>query len=372
MLFAILIPSAISGLFPVALAQEDPTFETGQSFYMLGDNVEFVGGGYSMGAQYVIAVGGDEIGPFSGTGEGGIPPEMVWDTSGQPTGTYEAVVNDVTDPENPQFVDSARFGLWGTNKEEYLYPDDVPVTISGGGIFPEAPFFIDIAYDSTSLVDYPCETFADAEGEFSHEWVFDEMTADGMYTITVSGTGTYDSEAETFELVTTIVLFVTVEARAEYVLGEIEDKQDEIMGYVEEEEMRITDIEGALIAKLRNTAKKIEQAIGWLGTSKDKVARNMLKAAWNKLKAFINQVRAQTGKHIEAGVAGELIEQAETLQRLIQGMRDGLAPSPSSEDSGTQLSFGNGNNGNGKAKGHWKHSWKGNGKGKGKGKGKPF
>lgn len=353
LLFGLLLPGV--GFLNTALAQDGPTFDTDLSFYTPGDEVHFTGTGYNPDGQYNVTIDGDEYGPYGATDES-IDITIVFSA---PTGTYEATIYNVTDPGQYEPLVTAHFGLWGVDMQADT------ATISGGGVFADLVFSIDITNESDESVEgYPNNEFAaDENGEFSHEWNFADAPM-GTYTITLNGTGTYDDVEEEFELTTTIDL--TAAGRADLIQQEIDDKILEVQDAVSAGD--ITDIDGALIAKLTVISDKIQQAIDWLGTSRDKVARNMLNAARNKLKAFINQVRAQRGKHIiSTEVADGLIDQAENLLDLIDGligsMDEGQAVQPLlSQSEGN----GRGNNGKGHGKGN-----NGNGHGKGKGKGKP-
>jgi len=355
---AALLLGVVSGSFPTALAQDNEdegvTFDTQQLFYMPGDLVVFIGSGYSEGCQYNIAVDGVEVGPFTETlGE---LTDAAWQTSSAtPTGTYLATIYNVTDPGQHDELANAQFGLWGTDKSDYTYPD--VVTVSGGGIGAARPLTINITNGTWVPAGYPKDISADGNGEFLDEWDFYDAST-GSYTITVNGTGTVDDEEEKFRLETTVGLVVTAAGRAESIRQEIDDKMVEIQDAVDAGD--IADIDGALIAKLTVISDKIQQAIDWLGTSRDKVARNMLNAARNKLKAFINQVKAQRGKHIiDTDLADDLIDQAEHLLELIDGLIVSIDEGQSAQPSLSQTEGkGNGKGNNGK----------GNGKGKGKGK----
>ena len=355
---AALLLGVVAGSFPTALAQDNEdegvTFDTEDSFYMPGDLVVFIGSGYSEGCQYSITVDGVEVGPLSGTPQG--LTNAAWQTeSATPTGTYLATIWNVTDPGQHDELASVHFGIWGTDKTEYTYPD--VVTISGGGGGAARPLTINITNGTWVPAGYPKDISADGNGEFLDGWDFYDAST-GRYTITVNGTGTVDDEEEKFRLETTVELTVTAAGRAESIRQEIDDKMLEIQGAVDEG--KIADIDGALIAKLTVISDKIQQAIDWLGTSRDKVARNMLNAARNKLKAFINQVRAQRGKHIiDTDLADGLIEQAEHLLELIEGLIGSFDEGQTAQPVLSQTEGkGNGKGNNGK----------GNGKGKGKGK----
>jgi len=324
---------------------------------MLGNPVDFIGEpGYMEGKTYNVTVYRGELEwgiEFPATG-----PIGSWDSSGKEPGTYSAALYNVTDNELVD-VDTVHFGLWGVD----MQPDTA--TISGGGVEPNLIFtFINITDESgVSVEDYPKEGVFDADenGEFQHAWNFVDAPM-GTYTVTLNGTGTYDDGEEKFELETTIDL--TAAGRADLIQQGIDDKIVEIQDAVDAGE--ITDIEGALIAKLSRISDKIQQAIDWLGNSRDKVARNMLNAARNKLKAFINQVRAQSGKHISEEVATILLEQADNLVELIDGLIGSIDEGQTAQPLLSQTEGkGKGNNGKGNGKGN---NGKGNGKGKGKGK----
>lgn len=362
LLLGLLLPGA--GFLNTALAQDGPTFDTDEDFYMPGDMVWFAGTGLSETCEYNVTVDGVEVARFFGTAGGGIPSGSdSWETlDTTSTGTYEAIIHNITDPGQYEPLVTAHFGLWGTDKVDYTYPD--VVTISGGGVGVTKPLTINITNGTWVPTGYPKDINADANGEFLEAWDFYDAST-GTYTITVNGTWTFDGEEKEFHLETIVELTVTAAGRAESIRQEIDNKMLEIQDAVSTGD--ITDIDGALIAKLTVISDKIQQAIDWLGTSRDKVARNMLNAARNKLKAFINQVRAQRGKHIiNTDVADGLIEQAEHLVELIDGLMGSIDAGQTAQPSPIQTQEkGNGNNGKGNGKGN---NGKDNGKGKGKGK----
>lgn len=368
LLLGLLLPGV--GCLNTALAEEPtPTvsFDTIDPFYLVGETVVFSGTGYVVDIQYSVTiynVDDVEIATSAGTATSeDIPTDIEsWDSTEAVPGTYYADLYDVTDPESAVWLATVHFGLWGVD----MQPDTA--TISGGGFFPGIIIsisigqWIDEAWVAVEGYEPPKEeTSSDPEGEFSHEWNFADAPM-GTYTVILSGIGTSDLDTDDFELTTTIDL--TAAGRADLIQQEIDDKILEVQDAVSTG--GITDIDGALIAKLSRISDKIQQAIDWLGTSRDKVARNMLNAARNKLKAFINQVNAQSGKHISEEVATGLLEQADHLVELIGDLIGSIDEGQTAQLSLSQTEGkGKGNKGKGNGEGN---NGKGNGKGKGKGK----
>ncbi|MEM2549831.1 MAG: hypothetical protein QW689_05360, partial [Nitrososphaerota archaeon] len=90
---------------------------------------------------------------------------------------------------------------------------------------------------------------------------------------------------------------------------------DDLLGNVSGINASIVD---SLVAKLRNAKMKVESAEELLAEGKMHVARNMLRAARNMLTAFIHEVRAQRGKHLDEATADSLISAAQGLIMRIE------------------------------------------------------
>lgn len=81
-------------------------------------------------------------------------------------------------------------------------------------------------------------------------------------------------------------------------------------------------IKNSLLAKLANAEMKVDQAIQWINQGRETPANNMLNTAQNIIQAFINEVKAQTGKEISPTDAQTLIQTAQNIQQNIQKARN--------------------------------------------------
>jgi hypothetical protein len=77
-------------------------------------------------------------------------------------------------------------------------------------------------------------------------------------------------------------------------------------------------IANSLLTKLADAEMKVDQAIQWVNQGREHPANNMLNVIQNMLQAFINEVKAQTGKEISPTDSQTLIQTAQNIQQNIQ------------------------------------------------------
>jgi len=302
----------------VLLAQEaTPTLSANADTFKIGETVSFSGENYApAGSTYRLNITRGSITysslDFVSTSSGGIPEGISWEVStGVSSGTYLATVYNTTDPASPitymQEVANRMFvvnaGTLVSDKFEYFTGE--PVQFSGSGYTPEGTnYTIEIVLDGALVAAVP---FTSSVNGWIPDGIFWRIPFD-------AGNGTYVTTSYNNTAPSTGAAI----ASTEFFINATEAGK---IGAVTEELTEITDIISSsvgamnvsLIQKLNATSRKVDQAILWLGEGKTKVAANMLHAAKNTLKAFINQVEAQRGKHIGEEVANQLIEEANAI-----------------------------------------------------------
>ncbi len=277
----------------IGLAQEAPTISTDKSIYKIGETVQFILTGLEPNQTYMIEILRGEASVTTitfTTDEGGLPTsDASWNTGEAGTGTYKYVLRS-----NGNELGYGGFGIVGINKEEFSADEEI--VVSGGGAVPGATVSAALMNDSSSLAT--ASTAANDAGEFSLSLAIPYDTPNGTYRVVVDVSGV----VITFE--------VRVETTASELLGSTDLMFEELLTNVSGINASIVN---SLLSKLMNARDKVEAAEELLADGKIHVARNMLKATRNKLKAFIHEVMAQRGKHIDEATADSLIQAAERL-----------------------------------------------------------
>jgi hypothetical protein len=85
---------------------------------------------------------------------------------------------------------------------------------------------------------------------------------------------------------------------------------DDMTALVETNVVDGTGIDDSLLASLTNSIRKLESASALYTDERDQTAANQLRAARNMMTAFVHKVLAQSGKSIDDGTAGELLDKA--------------------------------------------------------------
>lgn len=334
----LLIALSILILSPISLALlaqgAVPTLSTNADTFKIGETVSFSGENYEpAGSAYQLNITCGSVVysvlEFVSTESNGMPDGISWVIpAGVPSGTYLATVFNTTDPTNPttynQEVVSKTFlvnaGTLVSDKPEYLV--DELVEFSGEGYTPAGTnYTIEIVLNGTVVATVPFTSSGGSvpSGTF---WQIPFNASNGTYTAT-----SYNSTApSTGALITATEFFVnaTEAGRIGAITEELEQLTQTINSSVE-------DVNASLIQKLNATARKVDQAIAWLGQNRTKVATNMLRAARNMLEAFIHEVEAQRGKHIDAEVADQLIGEANAIIAKIDLV---IPPTPHSGNRG--------------------------------------
>lgn len=286
------------------------TFKIGETVSFSGENYEPVGSTYRLNITYGSVV--YSVLEFVSTNSSGIPEGVSWVVpAGVPSGTYLATVYNITDPTNSttynQEVVNKTFlvsaGTLVSDRSEYFV--DEPVTFSGAGYTPEGTnYTIEIVLNGTVVATVPFTSNGNGSIPSGIFWQIPFDADNGTYVAT-----SYNSTAPSVGVpIATTEFFVnaTEAGRIGAVTEELEQLTDIINSSVE-------DVNASLIQKLNATARKVDQAIAWLGQGKTRVATNMLNAARNVLTAFIHEVEAQRGKHIDEEVADQLIGEANAI-----------------------------------------------------------
>jgi hypothetical protein len=326
----------LSPMSLVLLAQATtPTLSTNADTFRIGEVVSFSGENYEpAGSTYRLNITCGSVVysvlEFVSTELSGIPEGVSWAIpTGVPSGTYLATVYNITDPTNSvtynQEVANKMFlvnaGTLVPDKSEYFV--DELVTFSGAGYTPEGTnYTIRIVLNGTVVATVPFTSNGNGSIPDGIFWQIPFDADNGTYVAT-----SYNSTAPSVgAAIATTEFFVnaTEAGRISAIIGELEQLTQTINSSVE-------DVNVSLIQKLNATAGKVDQAIAWLGQNKTRVATNMLNAARNVLEAFIHEVEAQRGKHIDEEVADQLIREANAIIAKIDLV---MPPTPHSGNEG--------------------------------------
>jgi hypothetical protein len=292
------------------LSTNADTFKIGETVSFSGENYEPVGSTYRLNITYGSVV--YSVLEFVSTDSSGIPEGVSWVVpAGVPSGTYLATVYNITDPTNSttynQEVANKTFlvnaGSLVSDKFEYFV--DEPVEFSGEGYTPEGTnYTLEIVLNGTVVATVPFTSNGNGSIPDGVFWQIPFDAGNGTciatsYNNTTPSIGTALATTEFF-------INATEAGRIGAITEELEQLTETINSSVE-------DVNVSLIQKLNVTARKVDQAITWLGQGKTKVATNMLNAARNALEAFIHEVEAQRGKHIDEEIADQLIGEANAI-----------------------------------------------------------
>ena len=355
----------ISSSLPNALG-EGQTISTEKRFYVVGEAVNFSGSGLNPDTEYLIQIYHDglliRLIEFNSTSGGSLPADLYWNSSSSEPGTYTV---ELLDSEG-NVVGETIFGLVEINKLEFM-PEDL-ITIIGGGTEPYSLVNITIVTDSNIVFNVSVTT--DENGEFN-------VTISLPFNIT---TGDYSVEIYILsETAPDITFHIFVNATAINMMNVTASELEDLINLVSE--INIT-IRQSLLAKLQNALKKIEQAELHLLSNRTHVSKNMLKAAENILNALLNEIRAQSGKHLDNETAAYINSSIQKVVNKLKVMRSSLDKptkgakhfnhvtderSNGSSNHGRNDRSYRGNGGlNGKKKGHSHSNYRGKGRRKNK------
>jgi len=358
-----------------------PTLGVNGTIFRIGEVASFHGSGFlPNGTSYVLNI---TLGltlyaslQFNSTDTGEIPEGTHWQVpSVAPSGVYAATAHNVTDPENTSTygvaVANVNFAVnaatISTEKQEYFVGETV--VLSGSGYLPaNTSYSIEIASNSTVLTTIPFLSGADGSVPSGTGWTIPLDATNGTYEVTVRN----NTEPSGGLVLATTSFYVnaTEAGRAEAIAQELGG----LMAIVNSTDAVMNT---SLAQKLQAVSNKVDQAIAWLAEGRSVVASNMLNAARNVLNAFINEVEAQRGKHLDEDAADELIEEATAIIARIEAAlqtsseaNGGAAGQISDQEAPTQGSEGNpghGNGGNGHEGGSNDRGNRGGGSGRGNG-----
>ena len=345
---------------------EEQTISTGKRLYVVGETVSFSGGGLNPDTEYLIQIYHEDSLvqsiEFNSTGEGLLPADLSWNSSSSEPGTYIVKLLDL----EGDVIGEAIFGLVEINKLEFM-PED-SITIIGGGAEPHGLINVTIVTDSNIV--FNVSVTADENGEFNVTIPLPFNITTGDYSV-----GIYIISEAAPDVTFHIFVNATAINMMNVTASELEDLVNLVSG------INVT-IRQSLLAKLQNALKKVEQAELHLSSNRTHVSKNMLKAAENMLNALLNEIRAQSGKHLGNETAAYLNSSIQEVVNKLKVMRSSLDKSTkgeknsnhvTGEESSSDSSHGRNDkshrsNGclNGKKKGHSHSNYRGRGKGKDK------
>jgi len=285
----------------IAAQESQPTLTTDRGFYLAGGIVRFSASGLQPDLNYTLQVlyHDSEVYSieFSSTSNGSIPPEICWNSTSNPSGTY---VVQLLDAEG-SVVAGDIFGLVEVNKYEFL-PEE-SIIIMGGGVEPYSTVVIIV---SDSSIIFNGSVTADGNGEFQVIVPIPFNTTYGSYQIMIYSSGLGPGSSLTFNIFVNSTLSNLVD-----IIGV------DLARLIEATSQINVTIQQSILAKLQNALKKIEQAEYHLLLNQPHVAGNMINAAENILSACINEINAQSGKHIGNETAASInLSLQEIINRL--------------------------------------------------------
>lgn len=381
---ALTLPLVLSPISLVLVAQEEqsnnsaPTLVLNGSVFIAGDSVLFMGENYTPGGtSYELNITCDTVQywhkVFESNDTGCIPEGIVWNVApGSPSGLYNAVIYNVTEPENAltykQEVASASFTVIGSTLtcDRYEYFADQVVNFAGVGYVPGgAQFYIEITLGDTvvSVVQFVSEL--DGSIPAGTSWRIPLEAANGTYLATAY------NDTEPSKGIALAATEFAVNATEAGTIGAIQHELGDLTDLINSS---VQTVNVSLIQKLNSIAHKVEQACSWLEQNRTTVAMNMMNAARNMLNAFIHEVQAQRGRGIDEATADQLIQQAEAIIARIDGTISSVGWTRQSTSTGTSNAQVGGHPGSqqvtGRQGGGGTDQPGGNSRGKGKGKGK--
>lgn len=354
MTICILAAMLLSPLLYVSVAQaQEVAVHSNESIYKLGETVTFTFTGLEPEQSYqlVVSRGGTEYTvSFITDSEGNPTSDVSWSTDSVDPGTYTYVLYKVVGEGDGEKVGEGRFGIVGINKESFAADEEI--IIKGGGATDEVT--AELRNDSTVIATGSASP--DDNGEFTLSIKIPYNAANGTYSVIVNVSG---SE---------VVFEIDIETTSSQLLENTEQLFDDLLGTVSGINASIVN---SLTAKLTNAKMKVEAAEELLAEGRTHVARNMLRAARNMLTAFIHEVRAQRGKHLDETTADELIRAAQSLIDRIDFLMTQLKNQNTAETTSVLGKKGRGGDGDedrggGKGKNNENHGRNNNGNHKGK------
>ena len=135
---------------------------------------------------------------------------------------------------------------------------------------------------------------------------------DATYEFTATATSRTDlsaSDSDSAEL----TVEATKESMARYIDLELQWLTNDVTASWIDDDIRFS-----LLDKLASATYKKEQALNYILTEEEKLANNMLKACRRIVNAFINEVEAQRGKHIQEVIADDWIVEAQAIMNDIE------------------------------------------------------
>ncbi|MEM3395124.1 MAG: hypothetical protein QXT12_03805 [Nitrososphaerota archaeon] len=299
-IFAVLMFSSLLLASVVQAQEEQPvTVTSDKEVYKHGDTVAFTFSGLGPNQTYQLEISRKGIAVHTVeiiTNSDGNPTEdVVWSTGDAEPGTYNYVIKNNSGEE----LGRGTLGIVGINKERFSADEEI--LISGGGAVAGEEVTAELRNDSTVLAT--TSVSSDSDGEFSLSIKIPYDAANGTYAVVVNVSGNV------------ITFSIEIETTSSQLLENTELIFDDLLGNVSGINASIVD---SLVAKLRNAKMKVESAEELLAEGKMHVARNMLRAARNMLTAFIHEVRAQRGKHLDEATADSLISAAQGLIMRIE------------------------------------------------------
>jgi hypothetical protein len=347
---ALLTPVSLAS---ITLAQEISTVSSDKSIYKLGETVKFsLPSKLDPGQTYYLVISrkGETIHQIEITtdSEGNPVGEASWSTDSVEPGTYSYVLKTSSGEE----LGGGTLGVVGINKEVFAAEETIVVT--GGGATGD----VTAALRNDSSVIATGSAHPDEYGEFSLSIVIPYDTPNGTYSVVVEVSGTE------------IVFEVKIETTSSTLITNTELLFDELLSNTSGINAPIVN---SLVAKLRNAKMKVEAAEELLAEGRTHVARNMLRAARNMLSAFIHEVMAQRGKHLDEATADGLIAAAQQLIQRIDYLMSQLdsqtgigATTHTGKDNGRRNEEKGETNSGGKGKGKDNHGGGNNGNNRGK------
>jgi hypothetical protein len=326
-------------LLSITLAQDASTVSSDKSIYKLGETVKFsLPSKLDPNQTYYLMISrkGETVHQIEITtdGEGNPVGEASWSTDSVEPGTYSYVLKTSSGGE----LGGGTLGVVGINKGVFAAEETIVVT--GGGATGE----VAAALRNDSSVIATGSAHPDEYGEFSLSIAIPYDTPNGTYSVVVEVSG-----AE-------IVFEVKIETTSSTLITNTELLIDELLSNTSGINASIVN---SLVAKLKNAKMKVEAAEELLAEGRTHLARNTLRAARNMLSAFIHEVMAQRGKHLDEAAADGLIAAARQLIRRIDYLMSRL---DSQTGIGAMTHMGKDNGRRDEEKGETKSGGKGKGK----------
>jgi len=293
---------------PIVLAV-DENISTEKGVYVVGDVIKFSGSGLNPDTEYTLEIlhDGSVIysKTFNSTSGGSLPTELCWDSSSGDPGTYLVRLLD----SNGSVVAESTFGLVEINESKFLPHDSI--TIVGGGAGANGMVNILIIGDSGTI--FNASVTADENGEFN-------TTIRLPFNIT---TGNYSIEIQVMGVtgVSSVVFPIFVNATAGNMINVTSTELRDVIALISGLNATIRQ---SLLAKLQNALKKLEQAKWHLSHNRTHVAKNMLNAAGNILHALLNEINAQSGKHLDNETANSMTSSVQGIISKLEVTKSNL------------------------------------------------